>query len=56
MELERFIGDRRARWNRLDALLGEVERLADHAVGVARLDEIVRLYRQTCSDLAEAAA
>jgi uncharacterized membrane protein SpoIIM required for sporulation len=54
MELERFLRERRGRWARLETLICEVERLADHEVGVARLDELVRLYRQACSDLNEA--
>lgn len=54
MDLERFIRERRGRWARLDALLADVERLPDKAIGVERLDEIVRLYRQACSDLSEA--
>jgi uncharacterized membrane protein SpoIIM required for sporulation len=54
MDIERFVRERRARWSRLDALLDDVERLPDHEVGVARLIELVRLYRQTCSDLNEA--
>jgi uncharacterized membrane protein SpoIIM required for sporulation len=54
MDLNRFIRERRGRWARLETLLGEVERMTDRAVGAARLDELVRLYRQTCSDLSEA--
>ncbi|MBN2369941.1 MAG: stage II sporulation protein M [Vicinamibacteria bacterium] len=54
MDLERFVRERRERWARLETLLSDVERLPSHALGVARLDELVRLYRQTCSDLSEA--
>ena len=32
----------------------DVERLPDHEMGASRLLELVRLYRQTCSDLNEA--
>ena len=54
IELDRFIRERGGRWARLDSLLGEVDRLPDHEMGAARLVELVRLYRQTCSDLNEA--
>jgi uncharacterized membrane protein SpoIIM required for sporulation len=54
MDLERFVRERRARWARLESLLDAVERLPDHAMGAMRLLELVRLYRQTCSDLNEA--
>jgi uncharacterized membrane protein SpoIIM required for sporulation len=54
MDVERFVRERRPRWSRLEALLNDVERLPDHALGVTRLLELVRLYRQTCSDLNEA--
>jgi uncharacterized membrane protein SpoIIM required for sporulation len=54
MDLERFVRERRGRWARFESLLREVERLPDHEMGAARLLELVRLYRQTCSDLNEA--
>jgi uncharacterized membrane protein SpoIIM required for sporulation len=54
MDLERFVRERRPRWARLESLLDAVERLPDHAMGATRLLELVRLYRQTCSDLNEA--
>jgi len=54
LDLERFVRERRGRWVRLETLLADVERLPDHAIGVERLDEMVRLYRQACVDLSEA--
>lgn len=54
MELERFVSDRRASWTRLDKLLDEAEALPDHALGTERLQELLSLYRQACSDLNEA--
>ena len=54
MDLERFVRERRGRWSRFESLLRDVERLPDHEMGAARLLELVRLYRQTCSDLNEA--
>lgn len=54
LDVERFVRERRLRWSRFEALLGQVEALPDHAVGVSRLLELVRLYRQVAADLNEA--
>ena len=54
LDVERFVRERRGRWGRLESLLHDVEGLPDHEMGAARLLELVRLYRQTCSDLNEA--
>ena len=54
MDVERFVRERQRRWARLESLLDAVERLPDRAVGALRLLELVRLYRQACSDLNEA--
>jgi uncharacterized membrane protein SpoIIM required for sporulation len=54
LDLERFLRERKGRWNRFEALLRDVERLPDHEMGKPRLLELVRLYRQTCSDLNQA--
>src|SRR5688500_7895182 len=51
MELERFLADRATEWKRLERLLDEVERAPDHEIGLARIQEIVHLYRAACSDL-----
>lgn len=54
MDLDHFVREGRPRWNRLEQLLGEVEALPDRAVGLPRLQELMKLYRQACSDLNEA--
>ena len=54
MELERFVHERRASWTRLERLLDEAESLPDQRLGTARLQELLGLYRQACSDLNEA--
>lgn len=54
MDAERFIAERRARWDRLESLLDAAEASRGRGIGPGRLAEIVRLYRQTCSDLNEA--
>ena len=50
-ELERFIHERRARWQRLSALLDEIQELKESQLGRARLQELVVLYRSACTDL-----
>jgi uncharacterized membrane protein SpoIIM required for sporulation len=54
LDLDRFVRERRGRWSRLQALLDRLEAVPDHEIGAARLVELVRLYRQVCSDLNEA--
>jgi uncharacterized membrane protein SpoIIM required for sporulation len=54
--LDRLLRERQADWGRLDALLRETEALPDRRLGAERLHEILRLYRQVCSDLNEARA
>lgn len=54
MELDRFLADRAARWRRLEQLLDEVEGRLDRDMGLARIQEIVHLYREACSDLNKA--
>jgi uncharacterized membrane protein SpoIIM required for sporulation len=54
MDIEHFIRERRPHWNRLERLLADVESLPSRAVGLARLQELMKLYRQACSDLNEA--
>jgi uncharacterized membrane protein SpoIIM required for sporulation len=54
MDVQRFVRERRGRWTRFETLLRDVERLPDREIGARRLLELVRLYRQTCSDLNEA--
>lgn len=54
LDVERFVRERRSRWGRFEQILRDVERVPDHEMGAERLLELVRLYRQTCSDLNEA--
>jgi uncharacterized membrane protein SpoIIM required for sporulation len=49
--IERFVANRRARWDRLDTLLNR-SRSARSNLTVDELDEMARLYRHTTSDLA----
>jgi uncharacterized membrane protein SpoIIM required for sporulation len=51
--IENFIARRRARWERLSALLDRANS-ARHPLTVAELDELARLYRQATGDLAVA--
>jgi len=49
--IERFVANRRARWERLHTLLGR-SRSARSSLTLDELDEMARLYRRTTSDLA----
>lgn len=49
--IERFVANRRTRWERLSALLDR-SRSPRGRLSVDELDEMARLYRQTTSDLA----
>ena len=51
MELDAFIRERRPRWDRFERLLDDVERHPDQSLDTKTLQELVRLYRQACSDL-----
>lgn len=51
MDIERFIARRQPIWNRLGELLDSVEVAPDREIGHRTTLEIVRLYRQTTSDL-----
>ena len=51
MTLERFIEERSPRWERLSALLDEVQRLSEARIGRERLQELLLLYRSACTDL-----
>lgn len=48
MNIERFLSDRRPVWDELDALL---KRADDVELSRAEMQELVELYRRTCSDL-----
>lgn len=54
MDVQRFIHDRRSGWSRLDRLLEQAEASPDWELGKDRLHELLRLYRQACSDLSQA--
>jgi uncharacterized membrane protein SpoIIM required for sporulation len=54
MDIERFVRDRRPRWGRLEILLNQAEASPDWELGLSRMQELLTLYRQTCSDLNEA--
>lgn len=54
MEIERFLADRATQWKRLERLLDAAEKAPDHEMGHARIQEIVHLYREACSDLNKA--
>jgi uncharacterized membrane protein SpoIIM required for sporulation len=51
--IERFVANRRARWERLGSLLNRAHSPRS-GLSVDELDELARLYRQTTSDLAVA--
>lgn len=54
MEIERFLADRATQWRRLERLLDQVESAPDHELGLSRIQEVVHLYREACSDLNKA--
>jgi uncharacterized membrane protein SpoIIM required for sporulation len=54
MEVEQFIREHQPHWARLGRLIDEAEAAPDRELGTARLMELLRLYRQACSDLNEA--
>jgi len=51
MELDAFISERRPRWDRFERLLDDVEKNPERNLDAKTLQELVRLYRQACSDL-----
>ncbi len=51
MDLDAFIRERRPRWDRLERLLDDLDQVGDRGLDPKTLQELVRLYRQTCSDL-----
>ncbi len=50
--IDSFIAARKARWDRLDLLLGRIRRGELRRLGTAEIEEFGRLYRETASDLA----
>jgi uncharacterized membrane protein SpoIIM required for sporulation len=51
MQIERFLSDRRPVWDSLDALLTRADEME---LSRAQTQELVELYRRTCSDLNQA--
>jgi uncharacterized membrane protein SpoIIM required for sporulation len=51
MDIDTFIADRRPRWEKLERLLDDTQRVGDRGIDPLRVQELVRLYRQACSDL-----
>jgi hypothetical protein len=51
VKLDRFLADRQHDWARLSTLLDAAEERPDHEVRPEALQDIVRLYREVCSDL-----
>lgn len=51
MEIEAFVRERRPRWDRLERLLERVEAAGERSLDPRSIQELVRLYRQACSDL-----
>ncbi|HLY76074.1 MAG TPA: stage II sporulation protein M [Planctomycetota bacterium] len=51
MDLDSFIRERRPRWDRFERLLDGTDAGGEHLLDPKTLQELVRLYRQTCSDL-----
>lgn len=54
MDVQRFIQERRPGWQRLERLIEQAEASPDWELGKDRLQELLRLYRQACSDLNQA--
>ncbi len=51
MDLDAFVRERRPRWDRFERLLDDTEAAGERALDPKTLQELVRLYRQVCSDL-----
>jgi len=54
VRLHRWIARREQHWQRLEELLGQVERRGLRSLGARELQELARLYRATAGDLARA--
>jgi uncharacterized membrane protein SpoIIM required for sporulation len=54
LEIDRFVAERSPEWRRLERLLDEVEGCPDRELGLERIQDVVHLYRQACSDLNKA--
>ena len=51
MNIDTFIAQRRDRWTDLEHLLDETEGVREADIPLSKIETIVRLYRQVCSDL-----
>ena len=56
MNIEYFVRERSDRWRELEQLLDLAERSDEASLGRERLEELVHLYRESCSDLNRARA
>lgn len=54
MRIDEFVAQRQARWNQMEQLLDDAERSSDAHLGRAKLQELIHLYREACSDLNKA--
>ncbi len=54
MNIDTFIEQRRDRWRDLERLIDETEGVRDADIPLPKIQAIVRLYRQSCSDLNQA--
>ncbi len=54
MNIDTFVEQRQDRWRDLERLIDETEGARDADIPLAKIQAIVRLYRQACSDLNQA--
>jgi uncharacterized membrane protein SpoIIM required for sporulation len=54
VNIESFVERRKARWEALERDLEQIERSGESELTLAKIQEVVRLYRQSCSDLNQA--
>jgi uncharacterized membrane protein SpoIIM required for sporulation len=54
MRIDDFVSRRQPRWDQLERLLEHAERTTDAHLGRAKLQELIHLYREACSDLNKA--
>lgn len=56
LDVDEFIREREADWQRLETLLARIDRQGDRDLDTAALHELIALYRRACSDLNRARA
>jgi uncharacterized membrane protein SpoIIM required for sporulation len=54
VNLDTFVTRRQQRWGELERLIDETEGVREEEIPLQKVQEIVRLYRQVCSDLNQA--